>query len=361
MANDGNLTCFDLLLIEQTLNQTWTEDNSFSATRNVVKDDTIQALIQNTTANFEVLRNETTKEFPGVKVEWIEDCPIVTQACDVDCAAPTAGVEIGANCENVAIDQCVMAREISISDNNLRTTSVAFEEVVARGMYRVDQAIAESLNVTAINLIDAAVDENLNPDTLGGLVVPAAVAGNCTTMDPSIWANPVQYFATTAELNSFTTPYFLSGGQSSFFQTVSNANLKAGTGPVVSGLTSWNNWPVYFDIRALDQTLTPDIKTFMINRGEFAVLNAYAYPLLSEAEFRPGKGGEYIAYRMRSPILSEFFNGDWYHDVVYTRACEATSNILETLHTWEILTRFKIAQSPDDCEGNNRVLCFTCT
>lgn len=360
MANDGDLTCFDLLVIEGRLATIW-PDNTFDAARRVVKDDSVQALIRKMTADFEMISTQTSKKTPGMKVNWIEDCPVAVKTCAVDCNAPSDGIEFGANCVTIDIDQCTQAVNLSIDDSDLWTTETTFEELVPKAMFRADQTIAEKLNVDSINAVDAAATAatNQNPDVSGGQIVPGIAA--CTTMTAAIWADPLQYLSTTMELNNYTNAYFLSGGGSSFFQTVSRDQKELGLGPVLSGLTVWNQIDTFFDIRQLDTTLTPDKKLFMINTGEFAVLNAYRYPTLDEAKFEPGRGGSFIKYRSRSPILSQFYKRDWYHDVVYTIKCKALDNTLFKFHTWEILTRYKIAQAPGDCDGNGRVLCFECS
>ncbi len=360
MANDGVLTCKDLLLIERTLNNTWGTDTAFSAARGVVKDDTLQCVIRNMTADFEVISDQTDKQFPGVKVSWLEDCRFTTKTCDTSCSAPASGVKIGAKCENVDITQCEQVQNFEIDEVDLYTTTVNFEEIVSRGMYQADRAIAEALNVVMLTDLDAAAGVNQNPDTVGGTVTPATI-GNCTTMPPSLWANPIQYLSTTLELNNFTDPYILMGSQNSLFDTISQNRMSLGQPALTSGMTTWSGWDVCIDIRQFDTTISGN-KVFFVNKGEFAVLNAYCYNPIAESKFRPGKGGEYTTFRMRSPILSEFYRRDWFHDVIYTVTCSNTGagGCLKTTHNWEILTRYEIAQSPDDCDGFNRVLCFTC-
>lgn len=358
MANDGSLSCGLLREVEVELQSRWT-NNTYADTRGIVKDGTVQALFENQTAYFEELSDNTNKNQPKVKLYWLEDCPIDVQACNVSCDAPAGGVEFGDNCMDVEVTQCIEAETIMIDEHKLADSKYDASELVARGVARAEQAIVEELNRRTIGILDGAVQANLNTDDFGGLVTPAAAAGDCSVLDGAIWTDPYNYFTMTETLNNYTSPYFVGGSLYSKFAIEAaraNGNFSG------EGLTTVNGYPFYFDLRAMDQELSvlagaPTKKLFMLNRGEFAFVNAYTYPEVgNRMEFDHNNFG----YRLQSPILSSYLGRAVYFDVDYWVKCQVTNGIKRKVHCWQIRLRYDIVQSPADCDGNNRVLCFTC-
>lgn len=357
MANDGTLTCTQLQEIEVNLNDRWT-DNAYAAERGSVKTGTIEAFLREQTAIFPEVENKTNKN-NTVSVEWLEDCPVAVKACDVTCDV-VAGVEFGDNCFTIDCNSCAQAVTISIDEAKLSNSSLSFDEVVGRAIYQADKAIAQQLNIAAENAMDAVTQVNLNLNTWGGAVTPSAAVGGDTSMSPSIWVDPTNYLVSTAAINNYTDPYYISGQISLKYalnatnggeQTQSAANALINGGSV-----NVNGMRTYFDVPVLDTTLGAE-KLFMLNRGEFAYINCYHYP--DVANMRQIADGKFV-YRLRSAILSAYAGRDIFHDVVYTTACVSEGNVLRKYHSWEILNRYALVQSPADCEAHNRVLSFTC-
>lgn len=159
------------------------------------------AILQNQTANFEVLANpEKDRE---VKVYWPDDCDDTdptdcTDQCSID------GDEIGDNCANYALTEC-FEKSFSVTEERFRTSLHSREEVVARAMLKKMKLMDEFWAAKALAFLDASAGVNAFEGQY-------TVSGNATYIPAAAWNPDVfGYIDTVLWMNKLQGGKMLSG------------------------------------------------------------------------------------------------------------------------------------------------------
>jgi hypothetical protein len=276
-------------------------------------------------ANVELLQDgDKTRD---VRVTWYNMCGETTAAIGSDDCAPN-GTELGSDHKDYAIS---VARkfDFKIDENELRTQTGTMEELVARGLLKADRALSNYVASVLMTKLETFKGENSVTDGTG---TPVADETYITSADwtPALFA----YFYRIAIQNRLSNPFLLSGSnmfEDKFIAMLSEANAE--------GKGSANLFRVmrtYFDLFNVDASNSPDLKTYMLNRGAIAFASRNYY------------GEKPVVYKDddRYSIESRNLPGvRW--DVIYRNACSGTT----VLHNWSIRANFDFFLNPLGCDA----------
>lgn len=298
-----------------------------------------QALLANQTAKITPI--EGRKDL-SVEIAWVNACEIDDQEC-VPCTFDST--ELSTNKNTYTLDICREAG-FKVDDGAFRDNMFDPEEVIANGFIAADKALSEYLAVQAVNWLN--LNKGINEVTVGkGIVV-----GNDTYVPTHLWdAGLMAYFARVAQINRFNSPYLLSGNQ--LFESVWNAEKEYGNADGKGNKTKFGAFPMYFDLINIDAVNTPDLITYMLSKGAYAIANKTYFPT------------SMIKYMDRHvwSMNSRFLPGIRF-DVEYTNDCDscATGTLpAPQLHYFKLTVNAGMFLNPVGCEEDRTgILTFIC-
>lgn len=290
--------------------------------------DSLKAVMANQTATFTDLKDPSKKK--TVEVEFIQTCGLDDQAC-TDCTM--GGSEVSTNTQTLAINIC---REVPfvIDENKFIGNDFDKEDAIAKAFMQADKQLVEYLNGQVIATIEANLGVNA---FIGG---KGTVAGTATTINAANWdAKLLAYFERVRVLNKMQNPYILDG--SNLFEQVYGAKLM--TDKTDDNFFGTLNY--YSDLSGIDAANTPNLKTYLIDRGALAVTSKIFYPNLIEYK----DANRYSIPSQAMPGIS--------YDVYYKNSCYGEFY----KHEFKVVLHALVAAAPTGCSATDTgILAFTC-
>ena len=294
----------------------------------------VKCLIEQTTAKFSDL---TGKKDPTVQVGWVNACDVDDGSC-TDCTI--SGSELSTNVEDYYLSRERCA-EFTVGEDDFRQNFFDAEEVIAKGLLKASRALDEWWATQAVAVLNANV--GVNAVTTG----KGSVSGTTTYILPAYWdANLFGYFARVAKVNRITNPMLISGAnlfESKFIADFESCceNLRGKFGTM----------DVCFDLFNIDSVNTPDLMTYLINRGSLAFVTKAYYAGMTAAN--PAKYMDQHRWSMPS-----FYLPGVVYDVHYENDCDSGDFFS---HSFKLKTFGDIFVNPVGCTSTRTgILEFEC-
>ena len=309
-------------------------------TDNMIKPDfeanveVVKAVMAEQTAK--VTELEDPEKDRDVKIHWIK--PVTTTPGDIADQCTIGGAELESDNKTYALGYA-KTTGFSVTEEVHRTNMLGMTDVIAKGFLMRMKDLDELVAQTLIAKIEAYKGTN---QVTGG---KGTVVGTETYIDPTSWdANLFAYLIRVGILNRFSNPFILSG--SNLYDQEFNAIMEALNANGKGDAAKFKAMRKYFDLFNIDTVNTPDLKTYLINRGALA--------MAFKSRFK-GKMVEYThgADQKRFSIPSRNLPGVVY-DVRYNNECTAN----DIKHNWSFDTRFDIFNNPTSVAARTGVLSF---
>lgn len=170
---------------------------------NVTEVETARAILENQTAQFELLENKV-KDY-DVQVTWVDTCGITARECTPDCTI--TGPELESKKQLYALDLCQEAA-FSVNLEKFRTNQLTREDIVPKGIARIMEELDKFIAEQSASKLDASAGYNVFPN---GYTWDNA---NKTTVIPAADYNRklAVYLALTARRNRMSNPYVIDDG-----------------------------------------------------------------------------------------------------------------------------------------------------
>jgi len=279
----------------------------------------VNCIIDQTTAKFGALKG---KKDPTVDVGWINACEVSAASC-TDCTI--SGTELSTNVEEYYLnrEQCA---EFSVCENDFRDNFFDMEDVIAKGFLKASLALDEWWAGQVVAVLNANV--GVNEITTG----KGAVAGTTTYISPTYWNK---------------RPMLISGAN--LFESKFIADFEA---CCENKKGKFGSMDVCFDLFNIDSTNSPDLVTYMINRGALAFVTKAYYEGISAAS--PSKYMDQNRWSMPSFSLPGVI-----YDVHYDNECSGCGDFFT--HNFKLKTFGDIFLNPVGCTATRTgVLEFEC-
>lgn len=332
----GNFTASDLAVALRASDKMWGNDmlkGDFEGNVDVAK-----ALIAEQNAKVDIL--EDSEKDRDVKVHWINSCatPVVDEDDD-DC--DLAGPELGSDSKTYSLG-VGKKYSFTVDEMMFRTNNHSMSEAVAVGFLKADKALSEAVCGTSVARIESFKGVNTIADGVGtpnGVTTETDIAA--ADWDAELFA----YLYRIAIQNYLTNPFLLSGTnlfEKNLVTRLSQANANGKGDAALYSLMR-----TYFDLFNIDPVNSPDVKTYMINRGSIAFASKNYY------------GAVPIQYKSqdRYSIASRNLPGVRY-DVHYTNRC--STNTMK--HDFTVKVKYDWFLNPTGCtDTRTGVLAFNKT
>ena len=294
-----------------------------------------KCIIEQTTAQFGVLKG---KKDPTVDVGWINACDVDAASCS-DCTID--GNELSTNIEEYYLNRERCA-EFSVCENDFRDNFFNIEDVIAKGLMKASLALDEWWAAQVVAVLNANVGTNAVTTGKG------AVSGTTTYINPAYWnADLFGYFARVATVNRFKRPMLISGAN--LFESKFIADFEA---CCENKRGKFGTMDVCFDLFNIDSVNTPDLMTYMLNRGALAFVSKAYYQGNSAAN--PVKYMDQYRYSMPS-----FYLPGVVYDVHYDNECSGCGDFFT--HNFKVKTFGDIFLNPIGCTTTRTgILEFEC-
>jgi hypothetical protein len=298
----------------------------------------LTAIRSNQTAEIAPL-SDPTKNFE-VSVKWITTGNIVVKNAGPNCELE--GPALGAASKAYALDS-FREVEFSINEDDLKSTIFTKEEVIAKGLLAALKALDEDVARISLAKVDGFIGTNV---FTGGRVTANGKVQLAANQTPQ---QRYAYLAKARILNRSRTSYLIDNGTT--FEDYQIAQYNAGNNDGKGVVTAFGDLPLYFDMFNMAAAgLTTD--ALLIDRGAVAFASRAKFNAVPE-ELR-GEINQ-TRYKIASPNLPGVF-----YDVYYTMKCVPAANGIdeETVHVWNIVSRFGVFNNPTDGSGKTGVLGF---
>jgi hypothetical protein len=353
LTNFNNIKAAEIQL---KLDQLWKDpqyDKSYTPRANALK-----TILENQTVTVEPL--ETPDKLRDVKVKWVDFCgdSSADGAYDDDCATP-AGAEGAGKTQTYALDT-FPTDKYAVSEEELETAIVSFDEIVAIGLAAKIKNILERANAKVVAAVEANKGDNpyitgpYNVDNVANFTeVPATDFGG---------EKLIPYLAQVSELNRSSMTYLLDGGN--LFQDYYVAEKKAlnADGKLANAL--YQDLPFRHDLFGFAANNLAD-STYLIDKGALAIANRAKFPALKSISGTSDGGwihtdtGSFMRYSIplnipTLPAMTFVSQGALKKqvllmDIQYAKKCTAT----KIIHNWFMKLRFAILANPVRCDANN--------
>lgn len=300
------------------------------------KIDTLFAIRDQQTAR---LQTVNLPDGVDVRIAWMTQCDLTVDnltATDCSFSGPEADVEK----MDLSIDQAKETK-FSVPLDAWRDNIFGFADAVATNLIRAQVAQAEAVAQYCVGVIEANLGQNTYD--AGGTWT---VSGTDNTIPSSQWDSTALFgrFQIAAAKNRFDNPFLLSG--ENLYQLAYMARTSQGNGEGKGDFVRINEMPIYNDIFNVDSVNSPDLKTYMINRGTLAFASKGYYPTRPES-----LNGNF----QRFSITNRFFP-QLVHDVETLVDC--TSGVWK--QHWKVIPRYKLFINPTGCTATRTgILGFT--
>jgi len=274
-----------------------------------------------------------------LEAEWINACEIVDQAC-TNCS--DGGKELSTNVKTYALDLC---REVAftISDYDMISNDFDSEDLIAKGFAKADAELSEWYTRQLIAFLNTNKGVNvLSPNTARG-----CISGFDTYIEAAYWtADLMGYMNRVSMQNRFKNPFLLTGAN--LHEQAIIAGYNSGNLDGKGDQAKFGAFPMFFDEFNIDAVNTPNLITYMIQPGSYAMGNKAYW----------GRTPTVYDFGQRWSMESKFMPGFEY-DVQYSNTCDSDNNF--PVHNFTV--KFKAGNfiNPEACDDNNTgILTFVC-
>lgn len=329
----GDFSCSQLLVIQAKAEQLFGDDVRRADV--TPYSGAALAVLENQTATFTELQDPDKDR--EIKVTWVQSCdPTVSDlgdSCEID------GSEAGSFCQNYALN-IFKETSFSINENVFRTSTLTREEVVAKEMAVRIKALDEYIARAVVARLELWAGVN-------ALTSPYTVSGTQTTIPAAAMnASLMGYLALAMAVNKMQNMYMLSG--SNLFIPNWNAEQEMGNADGKGNASKMQTFKKYFDLFNVDN-VTAQQSTFLINPSAVAITNKVRFGTTPE-EYKTSN-----VYQKRYSVNSTL-PGIKY-DVYYAAVCENDN----TIFSWKLVWRGGIFLNPLGCSNNRTgILQFVC-
>ena len=329
----GVFTETTLVNIQVKADQIWTD--RIQKMDYVPEANIVRCLIDQTTAKFGELKG---KKDPSIDVGWINACDVTDASC-TDCTI--SGTELSTNVEEYYLDR-VRCAEFTVCENDFRENFFDMEDVIAKGFLKASLSLDQWWAAQAVAVLNANV--GVNEVTTG----KGTVAGTTTTISPAYWnADLMGYLARVAKVNRFSNPLLISGAN--LWESIWTAEWEK---CCENGMGKFGSMDFCFDLFNVDSGNTPDLVTYMINRGALA--------FVTKAYYQGNTAANPVKYmdQHRWAMPSFYLPGVLY-DVHYDNECSGCGDFFT--HNFKIKTFGDILINPVGCtDTRTGILEFEC-
>jgi hypothetical protein len=228
---------------------------------NVTEVETARAILENQTAQFEILENKI-KDYE-VQVTWLDTCGITARECTPDCTI--TGPELESKKQLYTLDLCQEAA-FSVDLEKFRTNTLTREDVVPKGIARIMEELDKYVAEQAALKLDASAGYN---SYVNGYTWDNA---NKTTVIPATDYNRkiAAYLMLAARRNRITNPYMIDDGN--IWQDLQNALIDSGNsdGKGDGIRAQMQRW--YYDFVTFLAAGVPE-NTFMVDPNAIGIAN----------------------------------------------------------------------------------------
>lgn len=265
-----------------------------------------------------------------VKITWINACGSEVEDADDDCKI--GGDEAHSDSKTYALGQN-KKYGFTVDEKVWRTNNHNMAEAVAVNLLRADKILSEYICRGMVAKIEAFKGVNQVNNGIGSV---NGATGN-TDIAASDWnENLFAYLYRIAIQNEFSNPFLLSGTNLFEDRFLALQNAANGEGKGTSKL--FQSIRSYFDLFNIDPVSSPELKTYLINRGSMAFASKVYYG--KQPVTYVGAGQQRYSIASRNLAGLEF-------DVVYTNRC--TNNTMK--HDWTIYAKYDVFKNPTGCNG----------
>lgn len=273
------------------------------------------------------------KEIKG-KISWVDAClPALETDCGEDC--DLGGVTASTATKDIVIAQCTPKATFTVNENDLRGNDMEMAQFIAPLLMRRMKQLDEVLIKKALAFVDLNAGTNAFTAANGGVGTWTALTKS-TNVAAASWTRDLFPFLNLAAIkNNFTTPYLLSG--MNLWVDNWNAQINQPNGEGKGTAAAYDFFKKYFDLYYLDTVNSPDMNTYLLNKGAVAFASKNWY---GAAPTRYDFG------QTRYSLPSNNLAGVRY-DVHYEQACVA--NKIE--HRWGLFLDFDYFLNPLGCDA----------
>ena len=333
----GDFTATDLRQSILRADQMWTDDMMRADYE--ANTDIWNAIRAEQNASVTLLQD--SEKDRDVKVVWANMCGETAEDADAD-DCDLAGNELGTDSKVYSLG---FEKQWKFTVDELMFRSqenVSFAEIVAKGMMKGDKILSEAICASAIARVESFKGTNVVTDGVG------TVNGVTTETDIAAadWNERLfAYLYRVGLQNELSNPFLLSGTNMFEDWLVVQANRANGEGKGAANLYAMMR--TYFDLFNIDPANSPNLKTYLINRGSIAFASKNYY------------GATPVKYKEqdRYSIASRNLPGVRY-DVFYTNRCSGTT----IMHDFKMKAKYDYFLNPTGCDGaRTGVLAFNRT
>lgn len=331
------LTCAQLQKVVAKMDKIWL-DNETKADY-VAEVGVLEALRKEQTARLEELK--TPNKDKTLRIWWLAQCGLTAEDCEDDSDdCDFSGPEVEEKCQDYALDICVSTK-FSIEDNVFRTNEANPEDALVIQMLAALKVLDEKLAAKTAAKLNTFVGINQYTGGIG------TVDGVVTYIPANFWGPDMYgYFGMVKTINKFANPFLIHG--SNLYQTSWQADYNAANANGKDGQLKLRTMRSYWDLFNIDTINSPDLASYMIEKGAVAFANKARYPLNNPQVYQFGK---------RWSIESQALPGVFY-DVYYKERCVSDDLIY---HDYKIKARAGLFLNPFGCnEDKTGVLKFVC-
>lgn len=335
--SQGNFACGEFTEIQVLAESIWADNRANEDY--IPQAEAAQRVIEYQGVKFDQL--EVPDKDREVSVKWLNACAIEVDDCGDECTIE--GPELEGACQTYALTQC-KETSFSVKEFESRTSIFETKEKIAKGMLTAKKVLDEYISKRTILELDSFAGVNNHTGGIG------TVSGTDTTISASNWTmGMMSYFALVKAKNKFPSAWMLHG--ENLFQAAIDANWNSGNADGKGNALRANYMPMYWDVFNMDTMLSPDKKSFMIQKGSVAISSKAYY-----ANFGPTNPRDFRHYGQRWSENSMTLPGVKY-DVFYNISCAGN----EITHNFKLKTKFDVFLNPTGCTTTNTgVLTFSC-
>jgi hypothetical protein len=273
------------------------------------------------------------------RIAWINQCDLtVDTLVTTDCSF--SGQEADTYKKDLVIDQ-VKQTTFSVALDSFRDNLFGFADAVAVNLNKTMVQQAEAVAQYAVGVINANLGVN-NYDNGGNWTINATD----TSIPASQWESTALMgkFRIAAQKNRFTNPFLLSG--ENLYELAYMARTSSANGEGKGDFVRIGEMPIYNDVFNVDAVNTPDLETYMIERGALAFMSRGYYPTAPET-----LNGNFQRFSIQNRFFPQLI-----HDVETLVDC--TSGVWK--QHWKIIPRYKVEINPTGCTATRTgLLSFT--
>lgn len=302
--------------------------------------ETWKAIKAEQNANVQIL--EDGEKDRDVKLTWINSCGDAVEDSDGD-DCDLAGNELGTDSKVYSLGFSKQYK-FTVDEMTYRTNDYSMEDVVAKGFLKADKALSEAIAKSGVSRIESFKGVNQVTDGVG------TVNGVTTETDIAAadWNERLfAYLYRVGIQNEMTNPFLLSGGnlfEDRLITMLSQANAEGKGAAALYKLMR-----TYFDLFNIDPLNSPDLKTYLINRGSIAFASKVHYGAVPTEYNGAGQSRYSIASRNLPGVR---------YDVFYTNRCSAAT----MKHDFKVIAKYDYFLNPTGCDGTRTgVLAFNKT